>query len=78
MLAARNGHKEALEVLIGAGGDVNAADAVRRDGEGVAECARGGKSEVGEDGNHVGVVDGVVVERRGGRCGGGATVCRCR
>ena len=32
MIAAQNGHKEALEVLIGAGGDVNAANKVRRDG----------------------------------------------
>ena len=31
-MAAQNGHKEALEVLIGAGGDVNAANKVRRDG----------------------------------------------
>ena len=34
-MAAQNGHKEVLEVLIGAGGDVNAADEVRRDGRGI-------------------------------------------
>ena len=32
MMAAQDGHKEALEVLIGAGGDVTAANKVRRDG----------------------------------------------
>ena len=35
MMAARNGHKEALKVLIEAGADVNAADEVR---DGMRRC----------------------------------------